>query len=71
MAEKSVNIIGAGIAGLSAGWYGQTFGPPFGPGIPRGCLPVFFMQMALSSMHRKLTGYPIGGSLEFPRAIER
>jgi phytoene dehydrogenase-like protein len=29
------------------------------------------MQTALSSMHRKLTGYPIGGSLEFSRAIKR
>jgi phytoene dehydrogenase-like protein len=48
-----------------------SFGPPSGPGIPRGCLPVFFMQMALSSIHRKLTGYPIGGSLEFSQAIQR
>jgi len=48
-----------------------SFGPPPGPGIPRGTIPVFFMQMALSSMHRKATGYPIGGALEFSRAIER
>jgi phytoene dehydrogenase-like protein len=48
-----------------------TFGPPPGPGIPRGTIPVFFMQMALSSMHRKVTGYPVGGALAFARAIER
>jgi phytoene dehydrogenase-like protein len=47
------------------------FGPPAGPGIPRGTIPVFFMQMALSSMHRKTTGYPVGGASEFVRAIER
>ena len=48
-----------------------SFGPPSGPGIPPGIMPVFFMQMALSSMHRKVTGYPIGGSLEFSRSIEQ
>lgn len=48
-----------------------SFGPPCGPGIPRGIIPVFFMQMSLASMHRKATGYPIGGSLEFSKAIEQ
>lgn len=31
---------------------------------------VFFMIMTLSSMHKKGSGYPIGGSLEFARLIE-
>ncbi|HLE42332.1 MAG TPA: NAD(P)/FAD-dependent oxidoreductase [Nitrospirota bacterium] len=33
--------------------------------------PVSFMIMAFAWMHRKAAGYPVGGSLEFARAIEK
>jgi phytoene dehydrogenase-like protein len=33
--------------------------------------PVLFMLMTLAWMHNRDAGYPIGGSLEFARAIER
>jgi phytoene dehydrogenase-like protein len=32
---------------------------------------IFFVLITLASMHRKVAGYPVGGSLEFARAIER
>ena len=32
--------------------------------------PVLFCMMTLSMLHRKLSGYPLGGSLPFARAIE-
>lgn len=33
--------------------------------------PVFFMMMTLAWVHNKAAGYPLGGSLEFSRAIEK
>jgi phytoene dehydrogenase-like protein len=32
---------------------------------------MLFMMMSISSMHRKSTGYPVGGSLELSRAVEQ
>jgi phytoene dehydrogenase-like protein len=34
-------------------------------------VPVLFILMTLSLLHEKAIGYPLGGSLEFSRAIER
>jgi phytoene dehydrogenase-like protein len=48
-----------------------NWGPPRHSATTPGFFPMMFMLMALSSMHRKSTGYPVGGSLEFSRAIER
>ena len=33
--------------------------------------PMFFVLMTLALMHNKAAGYPVGGSLEFSRAIEK
>jgi phytoene dehydrogenase-like protein len=33
--------------------------------------PMFFMLMTFALMHNKAAGYPVGGSLEFSRAIEK
>ena len=48
-----------------------TWGPPPGPGSKPGQFPMLGMLMALASMHRKSTGYPIGGSGELSEAIAR
>jgi phytoene dehydrogenase-like protein len=43
----------------------------FGSGDSTGDIPMIGMIMMLGYMHRGSCGYPIGGSLEFARAIER
>jgi len=49
----------------------SSWGPPAEPGAAAGSFPMLFMMMSISSMHRKSTGYPVGGSLELSRAVEQ
>jgi len=49
----------------------RDWGPPRHSATASHLFPMMFMLMSLSSMHRKSTGYPIGGSLEFSQGIER
>jgi phytoene dehydrogenase-like protein len=54
--------------------YGADASMPDKPaGMPTGMpdFPVIGLVMMLGFMHKKANGYPIGGSLEFARAIER
>ncbi len=46
-----------------------AFGASFGNNLNR--LPVLTLMMTLAWMHRQDAGYPVGGSLEFSRGIER
>ncbi len=48
-----------------------TWGPPPAPGLSPGFFPMMYMLVSLSSQHAKSTGYSIGGSLEFSKAIEK
>ena len=48
-----------------------AWGPPCGPGMTPGFFPSVYLIMSLASQHAKSTGYPVGGSLEFSRAIEK
>jgi phytoene dehydrogenase-like protein len=49
----------------------EAFGLMFGSEDTMGEMPVIAMAMMLGFMHRGSCGYPIGGSLEFAKAIER
>jgi phytoene dehydrogenase-like protein len=63
---------------ISTGEYAQRFKNPFLNRAFRAAFvgdledfPVLAMQMSLTFQHVKQAGYPIGGSLEFSRAIEK
>jgi len=47
----------------------EAFDTLYGESLPD--FPVIGMIMMLGFMHKKCNGYPVGGSLEFARAIER
>jgi phytoene dehydrogenase-like protein len=48
-----------------------TWGPPCGPGMTPGFFPSVYLLMSLASQHKKATGYPVGGSLELARSVEK
>jgi phytoene dehydrogenase-like protein len=47
-----------------------SWGPPPPNGLTPGFFPMMYMLVSLASQHAKSTGYSIGGSLEFAKAIE-
>jgi phytoene dehydrogenase-like protein len=66
----SVNLA-AFCAGLKSRVLAEALGLLYGGQERMRDFPIIGMIMMLAWMHKKTNGYPIGGSLEFARAIER
>jgi phytoene dehydrogenase-like protein len=58
-------------AGLRSPALAEAMGQLYGDEDDMSDFPILGFIMMLAFMHRKSCGYPIGGSLEFSRAIER